>query len=159
MLPPATSDSPDWSRSEIPDALVLFEVLGGPGLADGHVSFDHYLRCVAAYLAPVDLSAHEPASRMEIAELEWADWVGALLGLVRGGPGQSVDGRTLVDHINRCPELTTTIPAAERERFAWAFEQVLFAWEVTGVLDERGALTEAGVWLLPRAAIAVWSPA
>ena len=138
---------------------MLFEVLGEPGLADGNVSFDHYLRCVAAYLTPIDLSAHEPASRMEIAELEWADWVGALLGLVRGGVGQPVDGRALVDHINRCPELTTTIPAADRERFAWAFEQVLFAWEVTGVLDDRGALTEAGVWLLPRAAIAVWSPA
>ena len=115
-----------------------------------------YLRAVAAYLRPVDLSVHPTPTQEALIELEWADWLGAVIGLARSEVGTEVDGRTLVQLINRCPEITTTIPKNDAARIGWAFEQTLYAWAVTGVLDDDGALTEAGRWLLPRAALAAW---
>jgi hypothetical protein len=37
-----------------------------------------------------------------------------------------------------------------------AFEQVVFAWELTGVALD-GALTPLGAWLLPQAALGAWT--
>ena len=59
--------------------------------------------------------------------------------------------------INRCPEITTTIPKQDAGRIGWAFEQTMYAWAVTGILDEDGCLTDAGRWLLPRVALAAWT--
>ena len=142
----------DLVAAEDPDALTVLDVAGVSSLA----SPADALRSVAAYLAPVDLSAHTGPTRAALLELEWADWLGAVLGLSRSAPGTDVDGDVLVTLINRCPEITTTIPRADAPRIAWAFEQTLFAWAVTGVLDAQGHLTAAGRWLLPRAAIAAW---
>ena len=37
-----------------------------------------------------------------------------------------------------------------------AFEQVVFAWDLTGVTAE-GTMTPLGVWLLPQAALGAWT--
>ncbi len=135
-------------------------VLDVGGLSPGEASSDRsqlHLRAVAAYLRPVDLSMHPAATQHAILELEWADWLGAIIGLSRSTAGTDVDGTVLVQLINRCPEITTTIPKQDAARIGWAFEQTLYTWAVTGVLDDAGALTEAGRWLLPRAALAAWT--
>lgn len=138
------------------DAHTVVDVAGLGG-ADGAPRDDAtYLRAVAAYLHPVDLSVHPTPTQEALLELEWADWLGAVIGLARSEPGTEVDGRSLVQLINRCPEITTTIPKNDASRIGWAFEQTLYAWAVTGVLDDDGALTDAGRWLLPRAALAAW---
>ena len=139
------------------DARTVLDVCGlPPGEASSNRSHLH-LRAVAAYLRPVDLSMHPAATQHAILELEWADWLGAIIGLSRSTAGTDVDGAVLVQLINRCPEITTTIPKQDAGRIGWAFEQTLYAWAVTGVLDDAGALTEAGRWLLPRAALAAWT--
>lgn len=146
-----------------PDALTLIEVAGGESAGVGSApSLDDeqalrmLLGATGSYLAPRSLAPHDRSECEAILELESADWLGAILSVVRAGVGVAVSGRSLVAGINQCPEVTTTIPKADAERIAWAFELTLYAWQVTGVLDEDGSLAETGVWLLPRAAIFAW---
>lgn len=138
-----------------PDATALMAVAGRPRSKS---ELDQLLVAVGAYLAPVDLSPHRADEQAPIAALEPADWVGVILGLVRGLAPVPLDGAACVQLVNRCPEITTSIPKHEAALVAWAFDRVLYAWERTGVLDEQGALTEAGHWLLPRAAQRRWQP-
>ncbi len=106
-------------------------------------------RLTAAYVRPLALDHFEPADREAIDALEWADWLGAVVQLVRAGVGTEVDPMGLVDNINASPEVTTTIPKRDRDYIAYAFGLTLHAWEVCGALDENGRLTELGRWLLP----------
>ncbi|MEZ5165243.1 MAG: hypothetical protein R2695_01680 [Acidimicrobiales bacterium] len=52
-----------------------------------------------------------------------------MIGLVRAGAGTSVAGATLVDLVNRCPEVTSTVPKQDRARIAWAFDVVTAEWD------------------------------
>jgi hypothetical protein len=92
-----------------------------------------------------------------VLELEFADWLGAVLGLARAGAGTSVDPSLLVDHINRCPEVTTDIPKADRDRVAWAFAVVTEPWGALGLVED-GALTSLGGALLPAVLVHSWAP-
>lgn len=112
---------------------------------------------LADLVAPESLAPLSPRERDAVLILEWADWLGAVLGLVRAGPGARADGEALVDLVNRCPEVTSPIPKADRDRIAWAFDVVVEAWSELGVVDAAGALTEAGVGLLPAALDRAWS--
>lgn len=138
-----------------PDALTLFDVAGID--PSQRIDTEQLIALIAAYLAPVDLSAHTDPQFDALIELEPADWVGVVLGMSRAASGTSIDGEALVAFINKAPEITTTIPKADAPRLAWTFEQMLYSWEVTGVLTDEGAVSGAASWLLPRAAIAAWS--
>ena len=138
-----------------PDALTLLEIAGFE--ADQAIDAESFLALVGAYLAPVSLAPHSPQQFEALIDLEAADWVGAVLGIGRAAPGIDIDGEVLVRFINKCPEITTSIPKSDAPRLAWAFEQTLYAWELTSVLDGDGALTSIARWLVPRAAIARWA--
>ena len=138
-----------------PDSLTVFDIAGiDPSKP---VTVDGLIALAGAYLAPVDLGAHTDPQFDALIELEPADWVGVILGMSRTAPGTEIEGDTLVNFINKAPEITTTIPKADAPRLAWTFEQMLYSWEVTGVLTEDGEVSGAARWLLPRAAIAAWS--
>jgi hypothetical protein len=139
-----------------PDALTLFGVAGID--ASTELSPHVFLKLVGAYLAPSDLTAHTDAQFAALIDLEPADWLGVILGMSRASVGIDVDGDVLVTFINRAPEVTTTIPSADRPVISWTFEQMLFGWQVTGVLDDAGAVSDVARWLLPHAAQAVWAP-
>jgi hypothetical protein len=62
-------------------------------------------------------------------------WVGAVVGLVRGGVGASADPAALVPDDADLVEL--------------AFEVVLPAWEAVGAVDSDRRLTILGVWGCP----------
>lgn len=146
------------------DALTLFDVAGieppaAAGQTDVELDLDVFVRLVGVYLAPASLDAHTDAQFAALIELEPADWIGVVLGLSRVSAGTTIDGDALVRFINRAQEITTTIPKADAPRIAWTFEQMLYSWEVTGVLDENGAVSPAAAWLLPRAALTVWGSA
>jgi len=143
------------SSAQSHDVEVLTEVAGleRPDTND----FDTYLRLLGAYFAPVSLRPHTAEAQLALSQLEWADWLGAILGAIRAGTGTEIDGDVLVSMVNRCPEITTSIPKRDAAQVAWAFEQTLFSWEATGALDDEGRLTDAGTWLLPQAALAAWS--
>ena len=137
-----------------PDALTVLDVAGIA--AETPLDLSTFLSAVGAYFAPSDLSMHTSVQFDALAELEPVDWVGVVLGASRSGSSDSaIDGGTLVTFINRSPEITSTIPKADAGRLAWTFDQMLFSWEATGVMDQAGRITEAGRWLLPHALVAV----
>jgi len=129
---------------------VLRRALGDSPRVDPDLS-----SAVAALVAPRDLGPLTAAQRDAVLILEWADWLGAVIGLVRAGAGATVDGAALVDHVNRCPEVTTSIPKADRDRIEWAFETVVQTWGELGLVED-GTLTELGAEVLPAALAAAW---
>lgn len=62
-----------------------------------------------------------PREREALLWLEWADWLGAGIGLIRSAVGTAVTPAALVDMVNRCPEVSSTIHADDREYAEWAF--------------------------------------
>ncbi len=102
---------------------------------------------------------HPAAEREAFEALEWADWLGAVIGLARREPGTVVDPTTLVDEINRCPEVTSTIPRRDRPYYEWAFSMVLPAWREAGVLDADNRLLPGGADLLVGALRQAWGRA
>lgn len=87
--------------------------------------------------------------------LEWADWLGAGIGMARAGAGTPVDGQALVDFVNRCPEVSTTIDKRDREYVAFAFDIALeLVADGGGITD--GKLTEAGHRSLSAAMARAW---
>jgi len=89
--------------------------------------------------------------------LEWADWLGAGIGILRAGPGAVVTGSALVDYVNRCPEVSSTIEKGDREYAEWAFSVALDVLEDAGALTE-GVIGERGVTAVGAAMLAAWSP-
>lgn len=88
--------------------------------------------------------------------LEWADWLGAGIGMSRAGVGAPVDGEALVDLVNRCPEVSTSIEKRDRAYVAFAFDVALETiTDVGGVVD--GVLTASGHAALTKAMAAAWS--
>ena len=132
---------------------ILVRSLGGPTAAP---PMDGVVDVVASFVAPRDLAPFSPAERDAVLILESADWLGAVIGLVRAGVGRSVDGATMVDLVNRCPEVTTTIPKADRARIEWAFSTVIAGWDDLGICAD-GRLTELGVAVLPAALHRAWA--
>ena len=122
-------------------------------------SFDDAMllaRLAGTFVVPGPLDAFSPAARDAIRGLEWADWLGAVIPLVRAGIGADADPLQLVRNINRCPEVTTTVPKRDAPAVADVFARTLHAWELTGVLDLDGRLTALGVWILPRSLLVAW---
>lgn len=111
---------------------------------------------VSAFVAPNDLAPFGPAERDALMALEWADWLGAVIGLVRSGVGTAVDGAAMVDFINRCPEVTTSIPKNDRARIEWAFDVVMESWTDLELLAD-GRLTDLGLRALPAGLHFAWS--
>lgn len=107
-------------------------------------------------LDPVRIATQPAAEREAFRALEWADWLGVVLGLVRAPAGTVVEPTMLVDLVNRCPEVTSTIPKKDRPYFEWAWSMVVPAWVRLGVLDDRYRLTEDGAAMLVGALRRAW---
>lgn len=90
------------------------------------------------------------------AALEPADWAGAVIELVRSGPGTEVTAEAVLDMIARCPEveeedLTDEGEAVLLEGLGVAVE----LWTALGIVAD-GRLTRLGQWGLPEALREAW---
>lgn len=99
-----------------------------------------------------------PRERDGLLWLEWADWLGAGIGLLRAGRSAPITGETLVDHINACPEVSSTIPASDRDYAIWAFEIAIDHLEDRGLASD-GQLTDRGIDSLRSSMVAAWTSA
>ena len=107
-----------------------------------------------------DRHANYPAEEAEaFGALEWADWVGAITGLVRAGVGADAHPAALVDYINRSPDVASSIPKKDRAYFEWAFQHVVALWHRHGLVDDDRRLTTAGHSALPAALRTAWAVA
>ena len=110
----------------------------------------------AALLAPREPSVLPPGDETRVASLGPADWLGAIVGLVRAGAGASARPSTLVEFIGASPEVDGRVPTDEVGRVESAFEAVLPSWGAAGALDTEWMLTPLGRWALPRALARAW---
>jgi hypothetical protein len=125
-----------------------------PPLPTGDVEL--WLTATGALVAMREESGLDPELEAAVMALELADWVGAVLGLVRGGVGASADPAALVEAINACPEVEGAVDPDDADLVELAFEVVLPTWQATGVLDADRRLTALGAWGLPVALARAW---
>jgi hypothetical protein len=115
------------------------------------------LCAVAGTVSPEEATGLEAGDEATIIALEHGDWAGAVIGLCRRGPGASADPTSLLEAIEKCPEIESPPSDPDESVIAkTAFELTGFAWEAAGVLDDLRKLTPAGAWLLPRALTRAW---
>ncbi len=107
---------------------------------------------------PRRIAAYPAAERQAFGALEWADWLGMVIGLSRATVGIHVEPAMLVDQINRCPEVTSSIPRKDRPYFEWAFSMLLPLWRRAKVIDRDDRLTDDGAAMLVDALRTVWAP-
>jgi hypothetical protein len=92
------------------------------------------------------------------AALEAADWAGAVIELVRGGPGTHVDPESVLQRIAACPEVEEDELSDEGRATVLAGLDVIIAlWRALGVVAEDGRLTQLGHWGLPEALEEAWT--
>ncbi len=144
----------DAAASDAPMARWLAASVGPVDLDDPDLEV--VIAALAATASPVTLEPLDADTRVAVVDLEWADWLGAVVGAVRGGPGTPVDGEALVDLVNRCPEVTSSIPKNDRARVAWAFSVCTEIHTEIGLIAD-GRITELGIALWPVALRAAWS--
>jgi hypothetical protein len=101
-------------------------------------------------------SGLDPELEAAVMALELADWLGAVVGLVRGGVGANAEPAALVAAINDCPEVDGTVDPDDAELVELAFEVVLPTWETVGAVDADRRLTALGAWGLARALARAW---
>lgn len=140
------AESNRWAAATLRSAL---RVSGEAPVAEG------LALAVADLVEPAAIAARPRSEREALRGLEWADWLGAVIGLVRGGPGIEVTGASLVELVNRCPEVTSTIPKAERPYYEWAFGVAVAAMTEAGIVAD-GRLTEPGAAALVPGLLAAW---
>jgi hypothetical protein len=131
-------------------------IVAGGAVHDSGDDVETLMRAASAYVSARSLQMPDDDADA-LGALEWADWLGAVIGLVRAGLGSEVSPTGLVDHVNRCPEVSTAIPKQDREFFERAFAVVIESWRFCGFLDLDGRLTETGLWAIPRGLDASWS--
>ena len=120
-------------------------VLDGAGVGPGKVGD-------VVLTHPLDPSAtarYPQREREAFGALEWADWLGMVIGLCRSRPGVSVEPSMLVDLINRCPEVTSVIPRSDRAYYEWVISMVLPLWRRGEVIEGEHTLSPDGApWLV-----------
>ncbi len=114
------------------------------------------LAALAACVRPHQMAPLDGDARDAVSTLEWADWLGVVIGLVREGAGASVESPHLVDLINRCPEVSSTIPKADRAQVEWSLAVCTELWGAIGLVAED-RLTPFGSWILPQVLVRAWN--
>ena len=134
------------------------DAVGRAEFADGVPDDDVELleRAVGALVDPADDPGTPIEEQSTVAALQLGDWVAAVLGLVRAGPGASAEPEEIVRLSAAIDEVEGEPDPADVPLIEAAFELVLPAWEAAGVVDEKRRLTPVGRWLLPRAFVRLW---
>lgn len=131
------------------------------GLDDGELpdeSEDLWLDLAAGVVVPRDAVPMDQEAEEAWASLEPSDWAGAVIGLVRAGPGQDASPPQLLRLIGECEEIDAgDLDAEAQESLLAAFATVVTLWQALGAVDEHQQLTLLGQWGLPRALERAWS--
>src|SRR6266540_5361369 len=116
------------------------------------------LRCAAATISPREETGLDPEEEAILLTLEHADWLGAIVSVVRQGPGADASPEALVDGIRACPEveLESGLDLDDEAHLETAFWILALPWHVLGVTDQDQHLTALGAWILPRAVARAW---
>ena len=114
--------------------------------------------CAAATISPREETDLDPEEEATLLSLEHADWLGAIVTVVRQGPLSDASPEALADGIRACPEVDVP-PDFDFEDLAHAetaFWILALPWHVLGLTDRDQRLTSLGSWTLPRALARAW---
>lgn len=148
----AHEDNDDWP----------YDVLwAAGGLDDGDLPEDDaelWLALAAGVVEPRDALPLDPEIEAAWAAMEPADWAGAVIELVRRGPGQSAEPEILVGLIGDCPEIEgEDLTADDTEVIVAGLDTVVALWQALGAVSDDGRLTPLGAWGLPEALRVAWT--
>jgi hypothetical protein len=115
-----------------------------------------WLGTVGGLIAMREDSGLEAEDESTIMAMETADWLGAVVGVVRAGVGADAEPGALVEYIDGCPEVDGSVEPDDAELIEYAFELVLPAWKAAGAITPDHRLTALGRWGLPRALAWAW---
>lgn len=136
-------------------------VLAAAGFRPGELPEDDevlWLRAAAGVVAPRTQVDLDPDTLGAWASLEPADWAGAVVELVRSGPGTQAEPDALLEMIQRCPEVDSEDLEPEDEAALLdGLELACDLWVALGALDEERRLTPLGRWGLPEALRLAWT--
>ncbi len=150
-------------RTRIRDRSASLEwVRRAAGLSDDPSSqsdSDLLLGLAAATISPQEETGLDVEEQSLLLSLEHADWLGAIISVVRDGVGADASPDALVDGIRHCPEVVieSDLDLDEEFHLEAAFWIVVVPWQVLGVIDSDQRLTRVGQWILPRALARAWS--
>jgi len=116
-----------------------------------------WLGATGALTSLRDESGLDTETEASLIALELADWVGAVIGLVRAGVGAYAEPRDLVRYIDDCPEVDGETDPDDAAFVESVFYTVTAGWRATGALDRDDRLTPLGWWGLPRALGWAWN--
>ncbi len=113
----------------------------------------------AATISPQEDTGLDLEQEAMLISLEHPDWLGAIVSVVRNGPGSDASPEALVDGIRNCPEvvLDSDLDPDDESFLEAAFSIVSPTWYLLGIVDDRDRLTALGVWILPRALARAWN--
>lgn len=110
--------------------------------------------CAPAGEPPEDA---DPEAVAAWASLEHADWLAAMAGLARGGPGSSADPDDLAAEVRESPDVGGEFEDPDQELFVAAgLATPVRLWRELGAVDASDRLTPLGWWGLPEALRRVW---
>jgi hypothetical protein len=118
---------------------------------------DLWLGAAGGLISPREDTGLGEEEESTIMSLDFADWLGAIIGLVRGGLGKSAWPEDLVRYIDECPEVEGNVDPGDVALIEGAFEAFIPAWQAAGALDGDRRLTAMGRWGLPRALAWAWN--
>lgn len=116
------------------------------------------LRCTAATISPREETGLDPEEEATLLTLEHADWLGAIVSVVRVGAGADASPEALATGVASCPEveLEAGLDPDDEAYLETAFWTLALPWHVLGLTDRDQRLTALGAWILPRALARAW---
>lgn len=102
---------------------------------------------------PPALDVDAAAAWMTLAQ---AEWLAAVVALVRGGPGTAADPHALAVAVEA--SVADEDHDEDDAVLAAAFGPVVLIWSALGAIDAEERLTPLGWWGLPEALTRAWSP-
>ena len=132
------------------------------GLTDAALTRDDeelLIGLAAATISPREETGLNVEEEALLLSLELADWLGAIISVVRAGAGADASPRALAAGVRDCPEVIqdSDFDVDDEAHLHAAFWIVALPWEGLGLTDRDQRLTSLGEWVLPRALARAWS--
>lgn len=115
-----------------------------------------WLIAAGSVVSPPNDPGWDPESVAAVLTLTHADWVGAVVAVVRQGSGADASPQALVRTSALVPEIEGELEYDSIALVEHAFELVTPLWQALGAVDEDRRVTALGCWGLPRALWLTW---
>ncbi|HSL67386.1 MAG TPA: hypothetical protein VK977_04435 [Actinomycetota bacterium] len=124
-----------------------------------HDDVELWVTAAAGTFAPRTRTLPSPERAAVWRVLDPADWLGAILYILRAGPGSGATPEHLLAAVETLPEGDGPLSLPHRQEVLTGFGVVLPLWRVLGAVGsgrDGRPLTPVGQWGLPRGLLHAW---